>query len=81
MGVFQKYILYGVAAAYALHGGCDPNVKEIFQPKYAHEIISARVVVEDLINTRGAAMLKAAKEEGSQAEEVLETRVEVKEND
>ena len=81
VGVFQKYVLYGVAAAYALHGGCDPNVREIFQPKYAEEIISTRKAVEDLIDTKGAAAFRAMSEEGSQQGEVLETMVEVKEND
>jgi hypothetical protein len=46
---FIKYIGTGLLLAYALRGGCDHNIEDIFREKYSRPMIATRKVASDFV--------------------------------
>ncbi len=55
---FIGYIGTGLLLAYALRGGCDHNIDDVFKEKYSRPIIAAREIASDFVFTKADELYK-----------------------
>ena len=63
MGKFIKYVVGGLLAAYAVHGGCDKNIDDVLEDKYSTPIIAARRVAVNFVYKKINNAYKAVEKE------------------